>query len=80
MSNRLLRLPAVMSETGYSRSTVYLMIQNGLWPRQVSLGARAVAWPEREVRALIDARIAGRSEDEIRALVAALEASRREAA
>jgi prophage regulatory protein len=80
MSNRLLRLPSVISETGYSRSTVYMMIQNGLWTRQVNLGARAVAWPEREVRALIDARIAGRSDDEIRALVVALEASRREAA
>lgn len=80
MSSRLLRLPAVLSETGYSRSMIYSMISLGLWPRQVKLGGRVVAWPEREVNALINARIAGQTEDEIRSLVTQLEAQRKVAA
>jgi prophage regulatory protein len=76
MGTKLLRLPDVLSATGYSRSSIYLMIHQGLWPRQVNLGSRSVAWPESEVSALIDARIAGKSEEEIRELVASLEQRR----
>lgn len=77
MSHTILRLPAVLRERGRSRSTHYLDIQQGLFTRPVSIGARAVGWPENEVAALNDARIAGKSDDEIRALVARLEAARK---
>ena len=80
MSNTLLRLPAVKAQSGYSRSTIYLRITQGLWTRPVSLGARSVAWPAGEVAALNAARIAGKSDEEIRALVVKLEAARRTAA
>lgn len=73
----ILRRKQVEAETGYSRSTIYLRISQGLWPRQVSLGARAVGWPAGEVAALNAARIAGLSDKEIRALVSKLEAARR---
>ena len=76
MSYTLLRLPAVKAQTGYSRSTIYLRIAQGLWTRPVSLGARAVAWPESEVAALNAARIAGKTDTDIRALVAKLQAAR----
>lgn len=76
----LLRLPVVKARTGYSRSTIYLQIAQGLWPRPVSLGARAVGWPETEVSALIDARIAGRTDNEIRGIVQQLLARRHAAA
>ena len=76
MLNTLLRLPAVKAECGYSRSTIYLRMSQGLWTRSVSLGARAVAWPAGEVAALNAARIAGKSDDQIRALVLKLEAAR----
>lgn len=76
----ILRLPAVKSESGLSRSTVYLRITQGLWTKPVSLGARAVGWPSSEVAAINVARIAGKSDDEIRALVMKLEASRKSAA
>ena len=72
----ILRRKQVQAETGYSRSTIYLRIAQGLWPKPVSLGARAVGWPAAEVAALNAARIAGRSDDAIRALVARLEAGR----
>lgn len=79
MSHTIFRLPAVKSESGYSRSTIYLRITQGLWPKPVSLGLRAVGWPAHEVAALNAARIAGKTDDEIRALVASLEAARKAA-
>ena len=79
MSHTLLRLPAVKGQSGYSRSTIYLRMSQGLWTRPVSLGARAVAWPAGDVAALNAARIAGKSEDQIRALVLKLEAARQAA-
>lgn len=59
-----------------SRSTIYLRIEQGLFPRPVKLGARAVGWPAREVAAINAARIAGQSDDAIRKLVQNLEAAR----
>jgi len=69
-------MPAVKSESGLSRSTIYLRIAEGLWTKPVSLGVRAVGWPSDEVDALNAARIAGKSDDEIRELVTKLEAAR----
>lgn len=79
MVQRLLRLPSVKAETGASRSTIYLRIQQGLWPKPVKLGPRSVAWPASEVAALNAARIAGMADTEIRALVAKLETARKSA-
>lgn len=71
------RLPAVKFASGYSRSTIYLLIARRLWVRPVRIGARAVGWPSDEVEALNAARIAGKSDDEIRALVVMLESARK---
>lgn len=79
MVQTLLRLPAVKAESGASRSTIYLRIQQGLWPKPVKLGPRSVAWPASEIAALNAARIAGMADTEIRALVAKLEAARKSA-
>ena len=76
---RILRLPRVTFESGLSRSTIYLRIEQGLWPRPVSLGARAVGWPADEVAAMNAARIAGHSDNLIRALVLQLMAKRKTA-
>lgn len=72
----ILRLPAVKSESGLSRSTIYLRIAQGLWPKPISLGARAVGWPSNEVAVMNAARIAGKSDEEIRELVLKLIAAR----
>lgn len=80
MSQTIYRLPAVKSESGLSRSTIYLRIAQGLWTKPVSLGARAVGWPSGEVAAINAARIAGKTDVEVRALVAKLEAARKAAA
>ncbi len=79
MNRTILRLPAVKSESGLSRSTIYLRISQKLWTKPVSLGARAVGWPSDEVAAINAARIAGKTDEEIRALVAMLEAARKDA-
>jgi len=77
-STTILRLPAVKAETGYSRSTIYLRVSQGLWPRPVSLGARSVGWPASEVAAINAARIAGKTNSEIRDLVVRLEVARKQ--
>ena len=49
MATAILRLPAVKARTGLSRSTIYLRISEGRFPKSVSLGGRAVGWVEAEV-------------------------------
>ncbi len=77
MQHSILRLPAVKAASGYSRSTIYLRIAQGLWTRPVSLGPRCVGWPVDEVQTLNAARIAGKGDEEIRALVKELQAARK---
>ena len=49
MATAILRLPAVKDRTGLSRSTIYLRISQGKFPKPVSLGGRAVGWVEVEI-------------------------------
>jgi len=76
MPNTIFRLPTVRQESGLSRSTLYLRINQGLWTKPISLGGRAVGWPASDVSTLNNARIAGKPDDEIRELVKRLEADR----
>ncbi len=72
----ILRRKQFQGQSGFSRSTLYNRIGEGLWTQPVRLGPRAVGWPTREVEALNGARISGKSDDEIRALVVRLHAER----
>ena len=54
---RFLRLPEVLARPGLSRSTIYVRLDQGRFPRSVSLGARAVGWIESEVDEWIRERI-----------------------
>ena len=64
---RLIRLPEVLSRTGYGRTTIYRKMEDGSFPRSVKLGgppidpnvfdSRAIAWIEDEVEQWIDSRI-----------------------
>jgi len=62
MSNVLLRLPAVKEKTGLSRSSIYLFMSTGDFPAPVSLGARMVAWVEKEVDEWVSKRIKARQQ------------------
>ena len=67
---RFIRLPEVLSRTGYGRTTIYRKMEEGTFPRSVKLGGppidpnvfdtRAVAWIEDEVDQWIDSRIEDR--------------------
>ena len=50
MLHTILRLPAVKTSTGLSRSTIYLRIAQGTFPKPVGLGGRAVGWLEAEIQ------------------------------
>ena len=65
--HRFIRLPEVLSRTGYGRTTIYRKMEDGSFPRSVKLGGppvdpeafdcRAVAWIEDEVEQWIESRI-----------------------
>ena len=57
MVNTILRLQAVKIRTGLSRSTIYLRISEGRFPKSISLGSRAVGWIETEINDWINQQI-----------------------
>jgi prophage regulatory protein len=57
MTYTILRLPAVKARTGLSRSTIYLRVSEGTFPRPVSLGRRAVGWLEAEIQEWLQRRV-----------------------
>ncbi|MCU7796497.1 MAG: AlpA family transcriptional regulator [Candidatus Thiodiazotropha sp. (ex Myrtea spinifera)] len=57
MAIAILRLPTVKARTGLSRSTIYLRISEGRFPKPVPLGGRAVGWIEEEVNSWLDQQI-----------------------
>ena len=46
---QLIRLPQVKEITGLGKSTIYRLIEEGDFPKQVYLGARSVAWVKSQV-------------------------------
>ncbi len=54
---KILRLPLVRERTGLSRSSIYLRISEGRFPRPISLGERAVGWLESEITEWLKGRI-----------------------
>lgn len=57
MTHTILRLPAVMCRTGLSRSTIYLRLSQGKFPKPVNLGGRAVGWVEAEIQEWLERQI-----------------------
>jgi len=46
----ILRLPAVKSLTGLSRSSIYAKVRMGEFPQPVSIGVRSIGWIESEIQ------------------------------
>ena len=61
-SNRLIRIKDVLNLTGLSRSYVYQLCKEGLFPKSLTLipGGISVAWVEQEILEWIDQRISER--------------------
>ena len=57
MTHTILRLPTVKAKTGLSRSTIYLRVSEGTFPRPVRLGGRAVGWLEAEIQGWLQRQI-----------------------
>ena len=62
MANTILRLPHVKQRTGLSRSTIYLRMSEGTFPKSISLGERTVGWLEDEIEGWIAERVNSRRE------------------
>ena len=60
MTMKFLKLQNVMSITGLSRSSIYLAIAEGRFPKQINLGARSIAFLESEVQEWMEACVANR--------------------
>ncbi len=73
---QILRKPKVLELTGYSQTTLFNRIKNGLFPRQISLGARAVGFVSSEVDAVIQFMIEEKTPEQIKELVKELIANR----
>ncbi|MCV2348711.1 helix-turn-helix transcriptional regulator [Paucibacter sp. Y2R2-4] len=56
--DRLLRLPDVETASGMKKSTIYLLMKRGQFPRCVQVTPRCVAWPESAVLQWVQDRIA----------------------
>ena len=54
----IVRLSEVKSQTGLSRSAIYQRIAECTFPKQISLGSRAVGWLESDIQDWIKERLA----------------------
>lgn len=76
MTVTIQRLTTAKAMLGISRSTFYLHISQGLLPKPVQIGFRAVGWPSNELQAIVNARIAGQTDQQIKTLVSRIHAQR----
>ena len=70
IKHRFIRLPEVLSRTGFGRTSIYRKMEDGSFPKSLKLGgppkdpnefdSRAVAWIEEEVDQWIESRIEAR--------------------
>ena len=58
MTHTILRLPQVISAVGLSRSAIYQRISESKFPRQISLGGRAIGFLDSEIQDWIKSRLA----------------------
>ena len=58
MSHTILRLHAIKQRTGLSRASIYLRMSKNAFPKQISLGGRAVGWLESEIESWLSDQIA----------------------
>jgi prophage regulatory protein len=59
---QMLRMPEVIQRTGLSRSTIYALVADGKFPRQIKVSENTAAWLEHEIDAYLIDRIAERDQ------------------
>jgi len=75
---KLERKKEILVRCPFSVSTLYVRINDQLFPPPISIGDRAVAWVASEVDVTLSAMVAGKSKAEIKNLVASLIDSRKD--
>ncbi len=53
----LIRLPRVMNKTGLAKSTIWWMISNGKFPKQIKISSRVSVWKEKDIDDWIEQQI-----------------------
>ena len=59
-TNKIIRMTAIIERTGLSKSTIYMLLANGDFPKRISLGARSMGFLESEFNHWLEARAARR--------------------
>lgn len=59
----MLRMPEVIQRTGLSRSTIYALMADDKFPRQIKVSKNTAAWLEHEIEDYLIARIAERGQE-----------------
>lgn len=54
---KILRLPQVIEMIGMSKSSIYLAISNGNFPKPIKLSERSVGWTANDIENFIERKI-----------------------
>lgn len=60
-NERFIRLDELISKTGLGRSTIYRMMDNGEFPKPISLTSNKVAWLQSEVNNWMQSKVEQRN-------------------
>ena len=61
--SKVIRLPKVINLSGLARSTIYLRMSEGTFPKNIRLGVRAIGWLESDIEDWIQSRISESQSD-----------------
>ncbi|WP_372880291.1 helix-turn-helix transcriptional regulator [Psychromonas sp.] len=59
---RLIKLQEVIHTTGLGRSSIYKFMEEGEFPKSISLGARTIAWQQSDIQEWIQKKISARNQ------------------
>ena len=77
MQIQIVKQPSLLKQFSFSKSTLFSQIKQGLMPKPIPLGDRAVGYLQHELDAVLSARIAGKSNEKIKELVNSLVTKRK---
>jgi prophage regulatory protein len=77
MNIQIVKQPSLLKQFSFSKSTLFAQIKQGLMPKAIPLGDRAVGYLQHELDAVLSARIAEQSNEQIKELVKSLIAKRK---
>lgn len=64
MNKVFLKISEVKNITGFSRSTIYRRMNQGDFPRQISLGGNTIRWSVKEIKEWVENKIKNSKKDQ----------------